>query len=383
MSARRGSKPSLDAEPSPRAPPRPAPPAFAFFSHLFSFFAMLWCCAPRRTLHQIFVKTLEGKTILLRVGRLDTIESVKRKIEGKMGLPRGEQRLLFRGRQLEDDWRSVANYNIQDMSSLEVVPRLRGGDATMVQIHWSLLEGLTDMDKKKYRQPDGSLSGMIEAGKERYFQVRKGGYFSGVIMSSSDAAKNTALNIATSRIPNNDTVMKLIQTYKADNNPRIGVTLADLLDGSYCTCAAHSSGFPPPDQCGYCNVDLKNTHNLRCVCTRVAYCTPTHQRLHRAEHENECQGKPDTRLHFTIKCLSPIVAPRTINGREARQQLCPQYHVYVNGVPGGALDKVNGRIEIGRILYKCVGVTGTFLTYDRDGNKVYEPYNLPGAAKRA
>ena len=83
--------------------------------------------APARSPHcgkmQIFVKTLTGKTITLDVEPFDSIASVKTNIESKVGVPPQLQRLIFAGRQLEEN-RTVADCSINKESTLHLLLRV-------------------------------------------------------------------------------------------------------------------------------------------------------------------------------------------------------------------------------------------------------------------
>lgn len=74
----------------------------------------------------IKVKTLTGKEIEIDIEPNDTIERIKERVEEKEGIPPIQQRLIFAGKQMNDE-KEAKDYNIEGGSVLHLVLALRGG----------------------------------------------------------------------------------------------------------------------------------------------------------------------------------------------------------------------------------------------------------------
>lgn len=74
---------------------------------------------------QIFVVTQTGKIITLEVEPSDSIAIIKEKIHYKEDIPCAQQRIIYSGRQLQDD-NTLSDYNIYKEAQLYLVLRLSG-----------------------------------------------------------------------------------------------------------------------------------------------------------------------------------------------------------------------------------------------------------------
>ena len=73
-----------------------------------------------------YVKTLTGKTITIVFPKTKTIEELKWLIQDRGGIPPDQQRLIYEGKQLEDN-RTISDYKMVREGTMHLVLRLRGG----------------------------------------------------------------------------------------------------------------------------------------------------------------------------------------------------------------------------------------------------------------
>jgi ubiquitin len=75
---------------------------------------------------RLFVKTLSGKTIVLSGTPRHTILDLKDQVQVSQGIPSDQQRFIFAGKQLEDEY-TLGEYGIGAEATLHLVLRLRMG----------------------------------------------------------------------------------------------------------------------------------------------------------------------------------------------------------------------------------------------------------------
>ena len=73
----------------------------------------------------IYIKTLTGKEIILNVNVSDTIAYTKVQIEEMEGILANQQRLIFVGKEMEDE-HTISEYNIKNKSIVHLIFKLKG-----------------------------------------------------------------------------------------------------------------------------------------------------------------------------------------------------------------------------------------------------------------
>ncbi|GAU38218.1 hypothetical protein TSUD_226390 [Trifolium subterraneum] len=107
---------------------------------------------------QIFLKTLTGQMIPLRVHSSDTIANVKLQIMNKEGFPPDEQFLIHTGKRLEDH-HTIAYYDIQENSIVDFVPNI---DNELLEIFIKNTDGKTFPLKAESSDTISNLKAMIQ-----------------------------------------------------------------------------------------------------------------------------------------------------------------------------------------------------------------------------
>ncbi|KAG9622971.1 hypothetical protein KCU64_g20526, partial [Aureobasidium melanogenum] len=75
---------------------------------------------------QIKVRTLTGKEIELDIEPDYKVSRIKERVEEKEGIPPAQQRLIFGGKQMNDD-KTASEYQLEGGATLHLVLALRGG----------------------------------------------------------------------------------------------------------------------------------------------------------------------------------------------------------------------------------------------------------------
>ncbi|EXX69289.1 uncharacterized protein OCT59_011742 [Rhizophagus irregularis] len=75
---------------------------------------------------RIFIMGINGRNIGVEVWPSDEIRQLKENIKGELGIEPNQQRLIFAGKQLEDNL-TLASYKIGSHSTIQLVVRLGGG----------------------------------------------------------------------------------------------------------------------------------------------------------------------------------------------------------------------------------------------------------------
>ena len=73
---------------------------------------------------QIFIKTINGKTITLSIQENELVADIKTKVQEKEHIPADQQILTYKGKNMEND-KTLDDYNIKKGDTLHLSTRLK------------------------------------------------------------------------------------------------------------------------------------------------------------------------------------------------------------------------------------------------------------------
>ena len=82
---------------------------------------------PPGTVQQIFIRDLTGKCRTMEIKPEFTVDDIKKGITDMIGIPVEKQRLVFKGRELQEGGKTCGAYGIKKEDTLHLVLRLPGG----------------------------------------------------------------------------------------------------------------------------------------------------------------------------------------------------------------------------------------------------------------
>ncbi|GIY77656.1 AN1-type zinc finger protein 4, partial [Caerostris darwini] len=82
---------------------------------------------------ELFIETLTGTAFELSCSPLETIVSIKAKIQYSEGIPVSQQHLIWKSQELNDDL-CLQDYSINDGATLKLVLGMRGGPINTRQV---------------------------------------------------------------------------------------------------------------------------------------------------------------------------------------------------------------------------------------------------------
>lgn len=141
----------------------------------------------------IFVKSLTGLSIAISISLDDTVQSLKLKIAGnpRVNIPPDEQRLIYGGRQLEDNF-TLRDYDIHRESTIHLALRIRGGGPVAMYLPQNFCDPGYDYDFTHIKDPPNAFYRGREVytrpcGWLRYALKVSGKYGSDAWLGSSNA----------------------------------------------------------------------------------------------------------------------------------------------------------------------------------------------------